>query len=477
MRKAARMRPSLKERTGWHGRKRRFRKSLMAKMLIILVVAGALVDFCVGGFFRWHVSGRSHAAMQTNVMHYARTLAREIGTPPDTLKARKLAERYFLRIRYQGPLGDPALGGRDPSGAWESGPGAEFPSARGPGTWFHEVPAEASAGEAPAAASDKIGWRRGRFFVEVNQSHGRFLIATDFKQGQEGHGIFLALLIGMVSAILTGAYFAIRRLLSPLKSLTAAVERMGRGELGHQVSVCTRDELGDLARSFNSMSTGLKEMVRSREQLLLDVSHELRSPLTRIKVALEMSPEGTARESIRDDVGEMETMIAEILETARLDSANGKLHLEPLDLGALVAEAVADADIRAPGARLAAPPLPGGPSIKADRARVRKVLANVLDNAVKFSQAGNVPVEVRVEEGISEVTVTVKDRGVGIPGAELSRLFEPFYRVDRSRSRETGGYGLGLSLCKRIMEAHGGRISIASREGEGTEVSLVFPKA
>jgi signal transduction histidine kinase len=110
-----------------------------------------------------------------------------------------------------------------------------------------------------------------------------------------------------------------------------------------------------------------------------------------------------------------------------------------------------------------------------DRARVRKVLGNILDNAVKFSQGRSAPVEASIESAADRIVVRIKDKGVGIPADELPRLFEPFYRVDRSRSRETGGYGLGLSLCKRIMEAHGGSISITSREGEGTEVTLIFP--
>jgi signal transduction histidine kinase len=103
-------------------------------------------------------------------------------------------------------------------------------------------------------------------------------------------------------------------------------------------------------------------------------------------------------------------------------------------------------------------------------------LANVLDNAAKYSRDRDRPVEIRIEAGTDEITVRIEDHGVGIPEAELPRIFEPFYRVDRSRSRETGGYGLGLSLCKRIMEAHGGSIAIASREGEGTEVALTFPR-
>lgn len=448
----------------WHSRKsegppegyrRRYRRSLMPKLILILMGAGLLVNVCVGGFWRLSMFRQSHDAVERNVVHYAHGLAAEIGSPPDTSKARALAERYGLRIQYRGP-----------GGAWESHPGPGFPDGRGPHAGSHAVQDEPGA---------RTGWSKHRFFVEVPHDEAVYTFNTAFGPFAEGQGGYLALLICVLSGVLIIAFLAIRRLLSPLKGLITAVERIRRGELGHQVPVCSRDELGDLARSFNAMSTDLKEMIRSREQLLLDVSHELRSPITRIKVALEMTPEGAVKECISDDLGEMEAMIAEILETARLDSANGKLNLEPLDLDALVAEAVADADMRPPGAkRIGAKPGPGL-MIRADRARLRKVLANVLDNAVKYSREAGSPVEVRLEVGPSEAILRVSDRGVGIPADELPKLFEPFYRVDRSRSRETGGYGLGLSLCKRIMEAHGGSISISSREGDGTEVSLAFP--
>ena len=147
----------------------------------------------------------------------------------------------------------------------------------------------------------------------------------------------------------------IRRLLRPLRGLTEAVEGLGNGELGRQVPAGRRrDELGDLARAFNAMSTRLKDMVRGREQLLLDVSHELRSPLTRIKVALEMAPEGGAKDSIRDDLGEMDAMIGEILEAARLDSAPGRLNPEPVDLAELAGEAAGEFAGRGPGVVVAA---------------------------------------------------------------------------------------------------------------------------
>lgn len=437
--------------------RRRFRRSLMPKMLLILVLAGVAVNMCVGGFWRLSIFRQSHVALERNLAHYASMLAAEVGNPLDTAKARALAAKYVLRIRYQGP-----------EGAWESGPGPAFPEKRARGMGSRQVPGEPGV---------RTGWSSHRLFIQVPHGRGTLTFNTLFTELLDGRRGYLALLISLLSIVILVAFFAIRRLLAPLKGLTAGVERIRRGELGHQVRICTRDELGELGESFNAMSTGLREMVRSREQLLLDVSHELRSPLTRIRVALEMAPDGTAKESIRDDLGEMETMISEILETARLDSANGKLNLEDVDLAVLAAEAVADADMRPPGARLVPPDRDARPVVRADRMRVRKVLGNILDNAVKFSQGRAAPVSVRIDCAPGQVIVRVKDNGVGIPEEELPRLFEPFYRVDRSRSRETGGYGLGLSLCRRIMEAHGGSISIASRPGQGTEVSLVFPIA
>jgi signal transduction histidine kinase len=463
----------------WHFRRvcgpgaefhRRHRRSIMLKLLLVLAAVGIFVNMAVGGFWRMSFFRQAQAPLARNVAHYARSLAAEIGSPPDTAKARALAGRYGLRIRYEGP-----------AGTWESGPG---------------IPRVPEGGQGLRAAEGepgvRMGWAQHRFLVQVpaadapadgaapgradSAAGGRFTFVTEFGP-LPGHAGRLGLLIGLLSLGLAAAFLAIRRLLAPLKVLADAVERIRRGELGHQIPATGRDELGALARSFNAMSTDLKELIRSREQLLLDVSHELRTPITRINLALEMGPEGMAKDSIRDDLREMEAMIAEILETARLDSANGKLNLEDVDLSALAAETVAAAEARAPGARLIGTGAGAGPIVRADRARVRKVLANLLDNAVKYSRPGARPAEVRIESGPDEVTVRIEDHGMGIPEAELPRLFEPFYRVDRSRSRETGGYGLGLSLCKRIMEAHGGSIAIASREGEGTEVSLTFPRS
>lgn len=439
----------------WSRGRRRVGHSLFLKLLLVLLVAGVLVDLCVGGFFRLVLSRQAHQALELNLRHYADYLSGEIGSPPDTVRARSLAKAYSLQIRYEGP-----------GGIWATMPGLEV-LPRGNGHWQDD--------------DGNIGWNRGRYYVQVERNGARYLFATDFRHAVGAHWPFVAALLCILSGILLGASLMIRRLLSPLKDLTAAVERLGNGELGHQVpDRCRQDELGDLGRAFNTMSKRLLEMVRTREQLLLDVSHELRSPLTRIKVALEMSPEGSAKDSIRDDLGEMEGMIGEILEAARLDSVAGKIHPVAVDLAVLTLDVAGGFEGMAPGVTVDTPragsAAEGTLGVMADPERVRKVLSNVIGNAVKYSKADKGAVEVSVEGRDGEVVVTVRDHGIGIPEAELPRLFEPFYRVDRSRSRDTGGYGLGLSLCKRIMEAHGGRIEIGSRIGDGTRVYLYFPR-
>lgn len=435
-------------------------RSLFLRLPLVLLAAAVLVNLCVGGFFRWMFGGEEHAAVRRNLLHYGELLIHETGSPPDTARARALARAYALQIRYEGP-----------GGSWETAPG------------LAELAGRRHRHGRSDDGDNRIGWSRGRMYVRVDEGEARWIFATDFRQGSGSHWPAAIGVLALVSFILLGAWLVIRRMLAPIRDLAAGVERLGRGDLGSRVPDRGRkDELGELARAFNAMSTRLAALVRGREQLLLDVSHELRSPMTRIQVALEMTPEGGARDSIRDDLAEMDAMIGEILEAARMDSPAGRLNLKETDLEGLLRDVARGFEGRAPGVRLSVPGVggagrEGGTCLaEVDPERARKVLGNALDNAFKYSGSGAGPVEARLEAGRDEVMVTIIDRGVGIPADEIPRLFEPFYRVDRSRSRDTGGYGLGLSLCKRIMEAHGGRIDVASREGEGTTVLLAFPR-
>ena len=206
---------------------------------------------------------------------------------------------------------------------------------------------------------------------------------------------------------------------------------------------------------------------------MLDVSHELRSPLTRLKVALEFLPESAAKESLKEDVDVMESMITEILETARLRNGYATLNLKEVDLVHMVREVVegfADASPEVTAAEMTA----SMPAV-VDRELCRTVLKNIISNAVKYSGSGEEPVTVSLFHKSPFVVIEVRDRGVGIPEEDLPYIFEPFYRVEKSRSQTIEGYGLGLNLCKTIMEAHKGKIEIDSSPGEGTTVRLFFP--
>jgi signal transduction histidine kinase len=215
-------------------------------------------------------------------------------------------------------------------------------------------------------------------------------------------------------------------------------------------------------------------MVQARDQLLLDVSHELRSPLTRMKVALEMLPDGERKQTMTADVGEMETMVTELLELHRMGD-DASLRIEQHDLVALVCEVTERYRDRQPGVRVSAAPAALRLGVDADR--VRTVLRNLIENALKFSLPDSRAVEVTVKQRGNEAVVCVTDDGSGIPEAEVERLFEPFYRPDPSRSKRTGGFGLGLSICKRIMEAHDGTIGVERHDGRGVTMVLTFPLA
>jgi signal transduction histidine kinase len=215
-------------------------------------------------------------------------------------------------------------------------------------------------------------------------------------------------------------------------------------------------------------------MLTARERLLLDVSHELRSPLTRINVALEDLHEGKSKDTIKADIREMEHMITEILESERLMNTRKYLNIQDVNMTQLLRKAISDFKDQVP------PIIPShifeDVSCMADRELSLIVLKNLFSNALKYSGPDARAVDVSIFKDIDFVVIKIKDYGEGIPAEDLPHIFEPFYRVDKSRSRKTGGYGLGLNLCKTIMDSHGGKIEVKSDAHEsGSEAILKFP--
>jgi signal transduction histidine kinase len=206
-------------------------------------------------------------------------------------------------------------------------------------------------------------------------------------------------------------------------------------------------------------------MVRARDQLLLDVSHELRSPVTRLRVALELLPDDRNRRHMKADVAEMELMISELLELERLRDGRGMMPAT-YDLVALMRDVIVHFD----NVRLVS--APAELLLSVDAEKMQAVFRNLIENAVKYSLPDSRPVEV----SMTADTIRVSDDGPGIPEADLPNIFEPFFRVNRSRAKTTPGYGLGLSICRRIVEAHGGTITAENHAGRGAVFTVTLPK-
>jgi signal transduction histidine kinase len=428
---------------------RKIQGSIFSKLLFIIIISGLLAIFFTTGLFRLFL-GQFISPFGKMAVHHTNYIIQEIGVPPDTLKAQEIAQNLSLRIRFESP---------------------DFQWATDDKLLSFKNFERMTSGK---NGQIKTEFDDGIYYVSVNQDSWRYLFAFDLRKSKYYGGMLAILLIIFLTLVFTAAHLSIRRILKPIKWLTEGVEQAGKGNLDHQVPVRKMDELGELSESFNFMTTRIREMIRSREQLLLDVSHELRSPLTRINVALEFVPEGQTKESIREDVSEVEKMIAEILETERLSSSHGKLHLKKANVTEIIQETLQDFHNKPPGIQLIS--VPESVFLEMDIERIKTVLKNVLENSFKYSKPESHPVEISLDDEKKSVVIRIRDYGSGIPEDELPYIFEPFYRIDKSRSKQTGGYGLGMSLCKKIMEAHGGTIEIDSELNTGTTVFLRFRK-
>jgi two-component system OmpR family sensor kinase len=297
------------------------------------------------------------------------------------------------------------------------------------------------------------------------------------------------LTVGLVLLVVAiGAAPLARRISRPVERLTAATRRFGSGELGYRLPPPwpwrKGDELGELTQAWNDMAERIETLVRGQKELLANVSHELRSPLARLRMALELlpvAPEGAARvRDMEDDLGELERLIDDLLTASRLEARGRELALAPVAAHSLL---LTLAERAARDARFIDRPLvvdgdPGGAELwaLADAELLGRALWNLVENAAKY---GAPPIRAWAERAGERIRFHVSDEGPGIPESERERVFEPFYRADRARTPGVrAGVGLGLTLARRIAEAHGGTIHIAAAHGErGCLVTLELPAA
>lgn len=295
--------------------------------------------------------------------------------------------------------------------------------------------------------------------------------------------------------VVSVGFLLIRRLVTrPLRELSAAVNAFGSGDLTVRTKLVRTDEFGALSKAFDDMADRVQELRTAEKELLANVAHELRTPLARVRVALDIAKEtdvaqateGTALQSILSEIGtdlnELEGLIDDVLTSARLEisapnraRAGFPLHRQVVAAENMVRLATDRFRQCRPDRALELRLEENLPSFEGDPALFRRVLANLLDNADKYSPDPKTAVTFTVGSREGCVFFEVEDRGQGIKPDELERVFWPFYRAERSRTRTAGGVGLGLLLAKRIVEAHGGTISLTSEVGIGTRVLVQIP--
>ena len=427
----------------------KFFSSIFFKLMMIILLAGLGINVAIilfFGAFRHHVAKTYYPHLN----RYIDYLINDIGDPPNQTRARKIAEQTEMVIAYDGA---------DQAWTTVTGP-IDFPMDR------MRIRHRDSRMEAASY--------HGTYRVSVQLAKGRLTFFLSHRQAAENKIKALSLgLLSLITLLMVAAYFGIRWVLKPLRGLKKGVDQVSRGDLSHRIPLKRNDELKDLSDAFNTMTVRLQHLVSAKEQLLLDVSHELRTPVTRIKVALAMLPASPDRDSIMEDIKEIEEKITELLETARSLNIAASPAYGEADLSALIRSTARQFESGLPAIHMEA--LPETLRLQIDAEQIGRALKNVVDNAQKYSPDDADPIQISVETDAAMVSIIIKDHGIGIPDEDCDFIFEPFYRADKARTPRRDGYGLGLSLTRNIVEAHGGDINISSTLERGTTVRIRLP--
>ncbi len=308
--------------------------------------------------------------------------------------------------------------------------------------------------------------------------------------------IYRVVLFGVISAVVIAlivAYFVSRNITSPIMQMQQTAERFSRGDFSVKLKIKSKDELGQLARSLNTMADELQQKIENlkrmdtiRTDFVANVSHELKTPLTLIKGYIETlegksmdDKEESARfiSIIKEHSDRLGHIIDDLLSLSELELSKDCVNKTEFDLEKLMDEILLGFG-RALAEKKQALTIDSQGSdfiIKADRDKIEQVFVNLIDNAIKYTKETG-RIELSIVEHSQEVSVSVRDNGIGIPKEDIDRVFERFYRVDKARSRRLGGTGLGLSIAKHIVLVHNGNIIIESELHQGTKVSVTLPR-
>lgn len=319
-------------------------------------------------------------------------------------------------------------------------------------------------------------------YIVPLQDYSLTAIETQFHSSINRSLLIAIAVAGLVGVLLT--LLLSQSILRPVDALTSAVRAMEKGDLNQRVDVHSKGELSELANAFNAMAEGLQRLEQLRRNMVTDVAHELRTPLSNVRGYLEALRDGVVEPtpdmiaSVHEEVMLLTRLVADLQELALAEAGQLNLVCQPVDIREVVEKAVHSLNAQATDKDVSFQVcLPEDlPRVNTDAERMGQVLRNLLLNAmINTPSGGQIRVEARANN--SQVEVSVQDNGIGIPAEHLPYVFERFYRADQSRARSTGGAGLGLAIVKQLVEAQGGHVEIDSKVDVGTTVTFTSPIA
>ncbi|MDP6436930.1 MAG: HAMP domain-containing sensor histidine kinase [Gammaproteobacteria bacterium] len=447
---------------------RRLAHSLSTRLLVIFLLASIAYGYATRlGFTLFQDTDYLRRIAGAHVALHTEYIIEDIGSPPDLARAQDIVDIIPVDIRIIGPDVD-----------WSSTadfyPLEAIPFAKA--TWLDLAADTQSKLEVWVKTLEKVEFARFKEHTLVkirNEDYDIIFASPRISEiAPQNYTSWIFGIIGVV--VLFFCYLAVRWVFQPIRWMQEGAARIGQGELDYRIPTPRRDELGDLTRDINNMANDVQDMLEAKRQLMLAISHELRSPLTRSKVALELVEDGKARATIQEDIEEMERLISDLLESEALNTRHAVIRREPVDMSTLL-DSVLEIDFSGRNDGISVDVEDELPKVELDATRIRLLLRNLIDNGLRYNPEDGEPLKIKVSKPGKFIRIVVQDYGQGISAEHIKHVTEAFYRADPARSRATGGVGLGLYLCKRIVEVHGGTMDIDSTPGSGTRVTVDLP--
>lgn len=441
---------------------RRLSRSLSFRLLGIFLVLALLFVYGTFTALRWvYNSDEIRGLISGHLSLHVHYVKEDIGLPPRIDRAIAITQSVPVDIRILGPGVD-----------WASDP--DFPRLAeldfGPSPRFSDDP-DAWVDELQGVEFAVLGSHR---FLKMRQGDYDIVVASP-RIAESGGGPDLVLIIvGLGLFYLMIGYAAVSWLFKPIRAIRAGAAEIGKGNFGHRIRNIRSDQLGDLATDINQLAGGVEQMLDAKRALLLGISHELRTPLSRMRLALEFIENDADRETLKPEIVEMERIVVSLLEAERLSTRHATLNRSDVKVSVLLDELIDDFFGR-DRHRLVVDNQAGDAIVRVDEARITLLLKNLVSNALRYSPESSGPVEISTAIDGDELLVQVRDRGPGMTGEEARHLGEPFYRGDPSRTRDTGGTGLGLYLATLVAKAHGGTLELVNPDLPGACFSCRIP--